>query len=443
MLKALFSAVLLAFSASIAAQDLPTPTAAPELLLPTPPAAQTPDQPAVAWQPFAPTTSATPTLVQPSITQTSFGQPALAQPVLTALPFEAFDHAFRQQLDAAAIPGGAYAIVRDGQIIQAAGHGTRTLGHNEPITATTVFRLASVSKTFAAELTALLVREGKLKWDDPVIRFVPDFRFKTPRYSQALQVQHLLGQSTGLIANAFDNLLNANQPLNKILPRFRELDPICQPGQCYSYQNIMFGLIAPVVEQAAHTSYSSLLQQRLFQPLQMQQASVGMDAFLRANNRALPHIKRHGNWVATEVQPGYYEVLPAAGINASVTDLGKWLIAQMGNNPDVVPPQVIDQLTEKRVRTLRDMRRKKWRELITDAHYGLGWRIYQLEKKEELFMHSGWVEGYVTEIAYSKVRRTGLVVLLNAESAVINDITTGFWAAQLTDARPAPSLLAE
>ncbi|NQD35946.1 beta-lactamase family protein [Permianibacter sp. IMCC34836] len=368
-----------------------------------------------------------------SLGQAPLAQTSLTQTVLAPLPFEAFDHAFRQQLDAAAIPGGAYAIVRDGKIIQAAGHGTRTLGYNEPISPTTVFRLASVSKTFAAELTALLVREGKLKWDDPVNRFVPDFQFKTPRYSQALQVQHLLGQSTGLIANAFDNLLNANQPLNRILPRFRELDPICQPGQCYSYQNIMFGLIAPVVEQAAHASYSNLIQQRLFQPLQMQQASVGMQAFLRANNRALPHIKRRGNWVATEVQPGYYEVLPAAGINASVTDLGKWLIAQMGNNPEVVPTQVIDQLTEKRVRTLRDMRRKKWRELITDAHYGLGWRIYQLEKKEELFMHSGWVEGYVTEIAYSKVRRTGLVVLLNAESAVINDITTGFWAALLNE----------
>ncbi len=339
---------------------------------------------------------------------------------------DAFDHFFRQQLDAAAVPGGAYAIVQDGRIVRASGHGVRVRGSEERVDDDTVFRVASVSKTFAAELTALLVQEGRLRWDDRVVSFIPDLQLKSNKHVQALQVQHLLSQSTGVVSNAYDNLLDANVPLPKILPRFKELKPLCSPGQCYTYQNILFGLIAPVIEQTTHSSYATLVQDRLFDPLQMRHASIGMEAFLATPNRARPHVKKKGVWIATEVQPGYYQVPPAAGINASAGDLGKWLIAQMGHNPDVIPPSVVEELTRKRVRTEKDLRRRNWREFVTDAHYGLGWRIYELGN-EEIVLHSGWVKGYVAEVAYSKARGTGLVVLLNAESNVISDITTHYW----------------
>ncbi|MFN4291774.1 MAG: serine hydrolase domain-containing protein [Permianibacter sp.] len=359
---------------------------------------------------------------------------ALFSPSLGAEPVlfdsDAFDRHFRQVLDSNQLPGGAYAIVRDGQIVRASGHGVRTIGGNEPVTDTTVFRIASVSKTFAAELTALLVKEGKLRWDDKVSAFVPQLQLKSTAHQQGLQIQHLLSQSTGFVSNAYDNLLDANVPLPKILPRFRELKPLCKPGQCYSYQNILFSLIEPAVERVTKQPYPQLVQQRLFQPLNMQQASIGLDAFLATANRAEPHIKKKGVWIPTKVQSGYYEVPPAAGVNASADDLGKWLIAQMGYNPDVVPPDVVAQLTEKRVRTVRDMRRKGWREHLTDAHYGLGWRIYEVGN-EEIYLHAGWVKGYVAEVAYSKQRGTGLVVLLNAESSAINEITSAFWAGQL------------
>lgn len=368
-----------------------------------------------------------------------FARDAAAMP---AAEITAFDQHFRQTLEAASVPGGAYAVVHNGQIVQSAGFGVRALGQSAPITAETVFRIASVSKTFAAELTALLVQEGKLRWDDKVSVFMPQLQLNSPTQMQSLQLQHLLGQSTGIIANAYDNLLEANVPLPKILPRFRELKPICKPGQCYSYQNILFSLVEPAIERATQQTYAALVQQRLFEPLQMQQASVGREAFLASTDRALPHIKRKGQWITTEVQSGYYEVLPAAGVNASVSDLAKWLIAQMGYRPLVIPPTVVEELTRKRVRTLRDLRRTGWRELLTDAHYGLGWRIYQLGN-EEIVLHSGWVEGYVAEVAYSRQRDTGLVVLLNAESRAINDITTAFWAQQVRPAAELPRLQAD
>jgi len=348
-----------------------------------------------------------------------------------------FDARFQQVIDEAGIPGGAYAIVRGNRIVDAAGHGVRAAGRDEPVTDTTVFRVASVSKTFAAQLTALLVSDGLLHWDDTLSKALPQLQFKRVGQAQRVQIQHLLGQSTGIVPNAYDNLLDANTPLDTILPQFRSLEPVCAPGRCYTYQNILFSLIDPVIQHATQRTYSELVNERLFKPLRMQNASIGMAAFLAERNRALPHVKRNGRWLTTEVQPGYYQVLPAAGVNASAIDLGTWIIAQLGHYPDVVPPQLVEELTHARVHTSRDLHRGNWRDLLTDAHYGLGWRIYRIGN-EEIYLHSGWVKGYVAEIAYSRSRQAGLVVLLNAESgAALSRITTMFWNREINGNRQA------
>jgi len=350
---------------------------------------------------------------------------ANARPLQTLI--EQFDAEFQHRLEEAGIPGGAYAIVQGDRILAARGHGQRALGSEDPIDADTVFRIASVSKTFAGEVTGLLVREGKLRWESRVNRYLPKFRFKTPDKSAALQIQHLLGQSSGLVPNAYDNLLEANLPLERILPHFSELDPNCQPGRCYSYQNILFSLVGPILEEVTGIPYAALVNRHIFQPLEMHRASVGMDAFLSTDNRALPHVKRDGEWQTAEINANYYRVLPAAGVNASATDLGKWLVAQMGHKPEVIPAQLLEEITRKRVRTAKDMRRKVWRDHLQDAHYGLGWRIYRLYG-QDLVYHGGWVQGYVADIGYSPRHGVGLAILLNAESSVINEISAGFWA---------------
>ena len=169
----------------------------------------------------------------------------------------------------------------------------------------------------------------------------------------------------------------------------------------------------------------------------MAQASSGLAGYQAADNRALPHVRssRRLPWVPTQVNANYYQVAPAAGINASVLDLGRWLSAQMGHAPDVLRPDLVRQLTEPRVRTVRDLRRRGWRDLLSDAHYGLGWRVYQVGD-ETIYLHSGWVRGFVADIAYSQERQIGLAVLLNAESSVLNEITTTFWREVLSEPLP-------
>lgn len=343
---------------------------------------------------------------------------------------EPFAATFARLLGEAGIPGGAYAIVRDGEIVESGGYGVRRLGEVAPVTPDTVFRIASVSKTFAAQLGAMLAGEGRLRWDDTVTGFVSGFRLKRPGQAERLQLQHLLGQSTGIVPNAYDNLLEDGVPLARILPQFARLEPVCATGRCYTYQNILFSLVEPAYERAGGTSYAALLHERLFQPLALSRTSVGLDAYLAAEDRAAPHIRRQGLWRAVDVAPGYYQVAPAAGINASANDLARWLLAQMGAQPDVVTQAHVDELTRRRVSTPRDLRRRGWNGLLSAAHYGLGWRIYTAND-EAIVTHSGWVQGFVADISYSRNRRTGLVVLLNGESGLIADLGSSFWAGTL------------
>ncbi|CAM5184930.1 serine hydrolase domain-containing protein [Alishewanella longhuensis] len=342
-----------------------------------------------------------------------------------------FKQHFETVLAEQQIPGAAYAIVYKDKIISASGFGVREVGSTAPVDAYTVFRIASVSKTFAGGLASILASQGHFRWDEPVTRYLPDFSFKTRSYNNKLKIEHLLAQSTGVIANAYDNLIEANLQPDRILPQFQKLDPLCNPGQCYGYQNVLFSLIEPIMQQTTSQDYTSLLQQNIFAPLKMPTASVGLEGFLNTENRAIPHVKARGQWHSRTVNESYYRFAPAAGVNASAIDLGYWLIAQLGYNPDVLNEDQLKQITSKRVRTVRDLRRRLWREHITDAHYALGWRVYQFGQ-EQLVYHGGWVQGFRAELAYSKERELGLVILLNAESNVVAELSTYFWSTMFT-----------
>lgn len=349
-----------------------------------------------------------------------------------ALDITEFDREFSRLLAGDRVPGGAYAIVEGDRILSAVGHGVRSIVGRDPVTAETVFRVASVSKPFAAHLTAVLVDEGALSWTEPVRQSVPQFQLADNSHSNALQLQHLIGQSAGVVPNAYDNLLDASQSLDQILPQFSRVQPLCRPGECYTYQNVLFSLVEPVIEAATGQPYEELLAERVFKPLGMDDSSVGLEAFRATGNRALAHVRasRHLPWTPASSNANYYRVAPAAGVNSSARDLAHWLIAQMGHRPAVIDHAQLMELTESRVRTTRELRRRGWRDLLTDAHYGLGWRVYHLGN-ETIYLHSGWVRGFVAEVAYSRQRQIGLVVLLNAETRALNEITTTFWRAVL------------
>jgi beta-lactamase class C len=341
------------------------------------------------------------------------------------------------------IPGGAYVIVKNNKVVS-----LETFGHidktkQQKVDSNTVFRLASVSKTFASTITTMLAQEHVLNLSDPITKYVPDFSLAKEGAAEKIQLKHILSHSSGLMPNAYDNLLHENWSMNKIINRFDRITPICQPEKCYGYQNITFGLLQPAIETSQEKSYSTLLTERLFSPLKMDNSSIGLKAFQQHINTAKPHVLRktiltnkqdkQGKrvkqyiWRTVNVEPDFYKVAPSAGVNSSISDLAKWLIANLGHNPDVLSPALLSEVTTPRIKTKKDLRRKYWREHLTDAHYGYGWRIYQLQGQKIIY-HSGWVEGFRADIGYSLELDMGFAILINAEANVINQISSEFWS---------------
>lgn len=335
--------------------------------------------------------------------------------------------AFHQVMDDYDIPGGAFILVEDGKVVRLGARGVRKRGAVGRVDTDTIFPLASVSKTFAGTLTALLVREQKVRLDDRIKAFVPKLALRTPGHTDRLTVEHILSHSTGLVPNAYDNLLDAGESLDLILPKFKRVRPICAPGTCYGYQNIFFSLIQPVVEQTTRTSYAELLKSKLITPLGLTRTSVGYASLRADTNHATPHFfRKAAGWTALSIKPNYYEVLPAAGVNASIKDLGAWLIAHMGQRPDVLDPALLSLVRQKRTHTTREKYRRFWKHHVSDAHYGLGWRLYEFQG-EDLVYHGGGIEGFRSSVAYAPEHGIGLAVVMNAESRAIDDLNTQVW----------------
>ena len=346
-----------------------------------------------------------------------------------AVDTTAYELAFKVGMKDKKIPGAAYAIIEMGEPLKIGVFGTRAKGKNLPVTADTVFRLASVSKTFSSSLTAMLIKEGQLSLDTKVLPFVPAFRFKKKGHTEKLQLRHLLSHTVGLTPNAYDNMIEDGWGLPKILPRFNRLSPVCAPGACYGYQNIAFSLVKPIVESTSDNSFETLIERRLLAPLGMKNASIGLDGYLEKADRAEPHVNTRRGWYKTKVKPNYYRLSPAAGINASISDMVKWVEGYLGWYPEVISPGVIDLVTEKRIRTKRELYKRQWRPYLADAHYGLGWRIYNFGD-HEIIMHAGGVSGFRSIVSFSQELGIGLVILMNAESRIVDDLTAQFWDTQ-------------
>lgn len=330
-----------------------------------------------------------------------------------------FERLVQDTINAWEVPGAAIAIVKNNNIVYVNGFGIRENGREERIDIHTIFRLGSVSKGFASVLAGLLVEEGKLNWDDKVVKFFPNFSLSDPRSTKNLTLRHILSHTSGLPQHTFTDLLEEDLPLPEIIDKLNTVPVIAPVGKVYSYQNVIYSLISDIVEIATGKTYKDLVKERLFDPLGMQDASLGREPFMASTNRALPHVRRDLEWKTVEVKNAYYNVLPSAGVNASILDMAQWLRAMMGGLPYIISPQVIQTITTPIVKTPREGRYFRWHYQMKDAHYGMGWRIFEYAGMKLLY-HGGWVEGYRAEIGFIPERKIGIVILLNCDGVMAN-----------------------
>jgi beta-lactamase class C len=338
-----------------------------------------------------------------------------------------FDEEFRNKLQNARVPGGAYAIVQGDRIVKLGHYGVRVVGERATVNPDTVFRLASVSKTFAGVSLVQAQQASQLQLQQPLSTYVPEMVLRTPELTKSLTLEQVVSHSSGFWAHAFEDLIEANQTPAQIMPRLRELSPVCPLGRCYSYQNVFFGLLGNALERATGQPYDQLLQQRLFRPLGMQSASVGLAPLLASRNKALPHERGGKGWRTVKPKANFYRVSSAAGVNASARDLALYLQAMLGGRPEVLSGDLLQQLQQPLTRVQGKPRGEVWQQFKhTSLWYGRGWRMVQYNQ-QRLYYHGGVVDGYRPYIGYSPDAGYGLVLLTNAEADVIGPLANWFW----------------
>jgi beta-lactamase class C len=362
-------------------------------------------------------TFARPTVPAPAKPVVAFTEQALP-PARIATTLADYQRWLDQLAQRNAVAGLATAVVIDNKVVLERAVGYADASTQQPITPDTVFRLASLSKAFATALTGLLVQDGKLSWDTKLVDVLPYFKLKDAQAGAQATVSDILGQRLGLPHNTYDSMLEGDVSYEELVRKLDEVDLACGVGQCYGYQNVAFGMIGDIVLARTGDFFYRLVDKRIFYPLGMTTASYGLAALESSRSWARPHRPAAGGWIPFEPAETYYRVAPAAGVNASLRDMEKWLVAQMGGRPDVLPQTLLDVLHAPGIVTPTELHASPWRRArLKSAYYALGWRVYNYGG-ETLIYHAGAVAGYRTMIGFFPKYHAGVVTLWNSTGPV-------------------------
>ena len=205
-------------------------------------------------------------------------------------PLNGFDDYVNKALRDWEVPGLAIAIVKDDRIVLAKGYGVRKLGDPTPVNERTLFAIGSSSKAFTAASVAMLVDEGKLKWDDPATKYLPGFETFDPYVTRELTVRDLLSHRSGLERG---DLLwyGTEYDRDEILRRARYLKPTWSLRSTFGYQNLMFLAAGQLIAKVSGKSWDEFIRQRIFTPLGMTASSTSIKDLKNSDNVSSPHAK--------------------------------------------------------------------------------------------------------------------------------------------------------
>ncbi len=350
-------------------------------------------------------------------------------PDTVSLPSTVTDYLIfiQSELDSTNTVGAALTIVYNNRVLISETYGVKKTGTTDSINKHTVFRLASVSKGFAGVLASILEEDSVLFLDEKIKDIIPDFRLKDSINTYELTIMNLLSHTTGLVPHAFDNLIEDGVSYPIVLHQLPEVDISARPGQLYSYQNVIFSLFDSVAHTKSGLPYDILLRKKIFRPLKMRNASANPTIFTRKkSNIAYPHYYHANTAITLPANTGYYNLKPAAGINASISDMSKWLLALLGNNPEVLDSNILNRITTPVVQSPLKWRYIKNWDPIDSKYYGLGWRIY-FYKGRKIIYHGGYVTGYRAEIAFCPEEEVGIAFLQNSPNQLASKCIPEFF----------------
>ena len=313
------------------------------------------------------------------------------------------------------IPGLALALIKDDRTVLARGHGIREMDKPEPVDEHTLFAIGSNTKAFTATAVGLLVQEGKLAWDDPVIKHLPDFQLHDFHTTQLITIRDLLSHRSGLGTWAGDVLLLSDYPTEEVVRRLRHIPPGYGFRSGYGYSNLMFITAGLVIEKLSGMSWDDFIRQRIFEPLGMTDSVTNPRYFGDHTNLATPHEDVKGKLQTVAYRPDAH-VGAAGSICASVADLALWLRLQINQGSlagkPIVDPAILEEThTPHTPIRLTAIERK----LFPSRHfsaYGLGWFLSDTNGRF-VVRHSGGVDGMLSATVVLPREKIGIAVLTN------------------------------
>ncbi|MDG2530718.1 serine hydrolase domain-containing protein [Caulobacter endophyticus] len=328
------------------------------------------------------------------------------------IDYRALDARIQAMMRDRSMTGLAVAVVEEGRLSFVKGYGMTAPDEGEQVGPDTVFRWASLSKTVAGSLSARLAQDGAFSLNDPLGKFHTSLRLPAGA-QETLTIEQLLSQRTGLPRNAYDGWLEGGRAPKMIRQALGDVPPQCPPATCHTYQNLAFDTIREVVETATHRPYAEEVRQRLFLPLGMSSATIGMGELSDARHWARP--SRYGRRLT--LAEAYYLTPAAAGVNSNIVDLARWMQAQMGLAPAVLPAGVLEEIQRPRVNTGKPYGNSPLGRTLEKPGYGLAMRSFGYQG-HRLAGHSGAVDGYRATMMFDPARKTGVVMLWNSESSL-------------------------
>lgn len=335
-------------------------------------------------------------------------------------PYPGFDAYVSKAIQSWKIPGLSIAIVRNDSVIYAKGFGVLAAKGTAAVNEKTLFEIGSSSKAFTATLVAMLVGDGKMRWDDRLTTYLPDFKMYDPVANEGVTLRDALSHRSG-IARGELAWLGSGLTRDEVLHRVRFLKPESPFRSRYSYQNMMFLAAGQAASRAAGASWDDLVRQRIFAPLGMT-ASVTTSRGLTNPNVAAPHGLDHDT---AYVKPPFNaeNIAPAGAILSSAVDMAQWLRFQL-NDGTVNGKRLVASAALRETHTPQILvgpggeggRNPAIDSIKRFTSYGMGWFIEDY-RNQLSWQHGGNTLGMTAAVGMLPDKKVGVVVLCNMQGA--------------------------
>jgi CubicO group peptidase (beta-lactamase class C family) len=315
------------------------------------------------------------------------------------------------------VPGGAVAVVKDGQVVFSSAFGLRSIKTKKAFTDDTVFRIGAASESFTSMLVAAQVDEGLFTWDTPVVKIYPDFKLGDSALTESVTVRQLLDMSTGLGANPIQ--LYADQWTGKTLfAGLADLAAVQNAGKSsFTYNPQLFasagylGLLSKGAGLAdLEKGFADDIKQRLLDPIGLKHTAVCDDPAKVSSNYAVSYgyfLPKGALQLREMAKAQVHAGAPAFGICSTLNDMASYLIAQLNDGALSDGAKVASALNLAETK-------KALVKVDDNTSYGMGWMVGRLLGVPALY-RSGSMDSFKIEMVLIPQDKLGILVVANSE----------------------------